>query len=233
MLVGGFRPDLMRPSYPELARYLDKYLGPAKYHFVLSDRSGVALFDVAGANRSMAVRWRVQQGKLTSLFGPPRPWADTLVLTSDVTLKVKLFTVGVQGMVSEFVITNTGHDRGWTVVSQREPKWVLPFITEKILRSPLHRPFEGPGSMLRFSVRDSAGTQTMFSRRARLDVQESTIMRFVGSLASHAVGDLDTRVETEEDRFLRDGFAALQADLRALAPRWREKSPDGESATKP
>jgi hypothetical protein len=58
-------------------------------------------------------------------------------------------------------------------------------------------------------------------------------MRFVGSLAAHAIGELDTRVETEEDRFLHDGFAALGADLRALGPRWREKSPDGESATKP
>jgi hypothetical protein len=232
-LVGGFRPELMRPSYPELARYLDKYLGPAKYHFVLTDRTGDVLFDVTGANRSMALKWRVHQGKLTSLFGPPRPWPDTLVLTSDVTLKVKLFTVGFQSLVSEFVVESSGHDRGWTVVSQHEPKWVLPFITEKLLRSPLHRPFEGQGAMLRFSVRDSAGTQTTFSRRTRLDVQESAIMRFFGSLASHAIGDLDTRVEGEEDRFLRDGFAALHADLRVLAPRWREKSPDGESATKP
>jgi hypothetical protein len=61
------------------------------------------------------------------------------------------------------------------------------------------------------------------SRRTRLDVQESAIMRFMGSLAAHAIGDLDARVEAEEDRFLRDGFAALAADLRSLAPRWREK----------
>ena len=29
-------------------------------------------------------------------------------------------------------------------------------------------------------------------------------------------GDLDTKVEIEEDRFIRDTFTALQADLRAL-----------------
>ena len=39
-------------------------------------------------------------------------------------------------------------------------------------------------------------------------------MRFLGSLVSHAIGDLDAQVEVEEDRFFRDGFAALQADLR-------------------
>ncbi|MGH7620464.1 MAG: hypothetical protein ACREPM_24875 [Gemmatimonadaceae bacterium] len=232
-LVGVFRPELMRGTYPALAQYVDKYLGPAKYHFLLTDRTGAALFDVAGANRSIAVKWRVHQGKLTSLFGPPRPWPDTLVLTSDVTLKVKVFTVGFQGLVSDFIVSNAGHDRGWIVVSQREPKWVLPFITERLIRSPLRRPFEGAGTTLRFEVHDSAGTQTVLSRRARLDVQESSIMRFIGSLAGHALGDLDVRVEGEEDRFLRDGFAALQGDLGVLAGRWREKGPESESATKP
>ena len=61
------------PYVVTAAGYLDKYLGPAKYHFALADRAGVALFDVVGADRSMTIRFRVQQGRLTSLFGPPRP----------------------------------------------------------------------------------------------------------------------------------------------------------------
>ena len=73
-------------------------------------------------------------------------------------------------------------------------------------------------------VRDSTGMQSVFARRTRLDVQESAIMRFVGSLASHAVGDLDEKVEIEEDRFLHDGFTALQADARALGGRWRAEA---------
>ena len=221
VIVGGFHPELMRPAYPLLAGYLDKYLGPAKYHFALADRAGVALFDVVGRDRSLTVRYRLQQGKLTSLAGPPRGWADSLVLTSDISLKVKHFTVGFHGLVTDFVISNSGHDRAWTVSAQREPKWDLPFLTERLIRSPLHRPFEPPGALFRLGVRDSVGTQSVFARRTRLDVEESTIMRFLGSLASHALGDLDTRVEIEEDRFLRDGFVALQADLRGLAPRWR------------
>jgi hypothetical protein len=52
-------------------------------------------------------------------------------------------------------------------------------------------------------------------------VQESAIMRFIGGLASHAMGDLDAKVEADEDRFIRDLFTALQADLKAQAPRWR------------
>jgi len=234
-LTASFRPELMRAWYPALTGYLDKYFGPARFHFVLTDRAGVVLFDVRGANRAISLHWRVQQGHLTSLFGPPKPWADSLVLTADLTLKVKLFTVGVQGLVTDFVISNSGHDRGWTVVARREPKWVLPMLTERLIRTPLRRPFAGDGSSFRLSVRDSAGSQSLVGRHTRLDVQESTIMRFLGSLASHAVGDLDVRVEAEEDRFLRDGFAGLDGDLRSLAPRWPVKagSPEIESATRP
>jgi hypothetical protein len=219
-ITASFRPELMRGSYPALARYLDKYLGPAKYHFLLSDREGVTLIDVTGEKRWMRVRYRVQQGRLVSLYGPPRPWSDSLVLTSDVSLKVKHLTIGFRKLVTDFVISNTGHDRAWTIVAQREPEWDLPLITERLLRAPLHRPFEGAGSLFRLSVRDSVGMQTLVIRRTRLDVQESAIMRFVGALIGHAVGELDERVELEEDRYLRDGFAALQADVRALGRRW-------------
>jgi hypothetical protein len=212
----GFHPELMRPAYPALAGYVDKYLGPAKYHFAISDRSGVALLDVVGRDRAATLKYRVQGGKLTSLFGPPRPWADSLLLTADVSLKVKMFTVGFHGLLTDFVIGNAGNDRGWTIVAQREPKWDLPFVAERLIRSPLRRPFEGAGSMLRLSIRDNAGAQSEFTRHTRLEVQESTIMRFLGGLAAHAVGDIDNTVELDEHRFLRDGFTALQADLHKM-----------------
>jgi hypothetical protein len=41
-------------------------------------------------------------------------------------------------------------------------------------------------------------------------------MRFIGSLASHALGDLDDKVEIDEHRFLRDGLSALEGDLKGL-----------------
>jgi hypothetical protein len=227
VVTGGFHPELMRPSYPALASYLDKYLGPAKYHFALADRSGAPLLDVAGRDRSMTIRYRVSRGQLVNLVGAPRSWPDSLVLTSDVSLKVKVFTVGFHHLVTNFAISNTGHDRSWTVIAQKEPGWDLPLLTERLLRTPLRRPFEGAGSLFRIGVRDSAGMQSVFVRRTRLDVQESAIMRFVGSLASHAVGDLNEKVEVEEDRFLHDGFAALQADTRALGGRWRAEGGGG------
>lgn len=221
VLTGGFHPELMRAAYPNLAAYVDKYLGPAKYRFVLADRSGAALFEAEGRDRSMTIRYRIKQGQLVTLLGAPRPWPDSVMLTSDISLKVKVFTVGFHNLVTDFLISNVGHDRAFTVIAQREPSWDLPMLTERLLRAPLRRPFEGAGSMFRIGVRDSAGIQSVFVRRTRLDVQESAIMRFVGSLASHAVGDLNQKVEIEEDRFLHEGFVALQADARALGIRWR------------
>jgi hypothetical protein len=222
----GFHPETMRPAFPLFASYLDKYLGPAKYQLTLTDLSGSPLFELVGRDRMMTVRYRLQHGRLVSLLGSPHPWPDTLRLNADVSLKVKLFKVGFHKLTTAFVIGSSSHERSWTVVAQREPEWDLPLITERLIRSPLRRPFEGAGSMFRISVRDSAGTQTLFTRHGRLDVQESTIMRFIGSLASRMMGDLDKRVEAEEDRFVRDGFVALQTDLRVVGGRWRSETED-------
>jgi hypothetical protein len=223
----GFHPETMRAAFPAFASYLDKYLGPAKYQLTLTDPAGSPLFEVIGRDRMMNVRYRLQHGRLVSLLGSPRPWPDTLRLNADVALKVKLFTVGFHKLTTDFVIAHSGHESSWTVIAQREPQWDLPLITERLIHSPLRRPFEGAGAMIRVAVRDSAGGQTLFTRHARLDVQESTIMRFFGSLASHMMGDLDKRVEAEEDRFLTDGFRALAADLHVVGRRWR---PETENA---
>lgn len=222
LLTLTFRPDLMKPVYPALSGYLDKYLGPAKYHFAFADKSGTPLFEVVGRDRSMTIRYRLEQGKLTTLAGPPKPWPDTLQLTSDLTLKVRLFTIGFHSLLTDVAIGNEGHDRGFAFTSKNEPKWDLPFITERLIRSPLRHPFEGEGAGFRIAVRDSAGAQSILGRHVRLNVQESAIMRFIGGLASHAMGDLDAKVEADEDRFIRDLFTALQADVRAQAPKWKK-----------
>jgi hypothetical protein len=217
-LTLGFHPETMAPAFPAFASYLDKYLKHAKYHFVVSDRAGAPMFDILGGDRSMTFRYRVQQRRLVSLLGPPRPLTDTLVLRADASLKVKMFTVAFHDLVTEFVVTRTPHERMWTVTGRREPQWDLPLVTERVLRTPLKRPFEGAGALFEIGVRDSGDAQTVIARRTRLAVQESAIMRFIGSLGAHVVGDIDGRVAAEQDRFLREGFAALGADLRTHAP---------------
>jgi hypothetical protein len=225
----AYRSELMRPAYPMLASYLDKYLGPAKSRVVLADRAGTVMFEELGRDRWMSFRYRLRDGKLISLYGAPKPMPDTLQLIADVSLKVKLFTVGFHELNAQFVNYNTSsgnnRDRGWEITAQREPKWDLPMLTERLLRAPLQHPFEGEGVLFRIGVLDddtAPTAQTELSRRSRLDVQESAITHFLGSLVSHALGDLDERVEQDEHRFVHDGFEALQADLRAMGGRGRE-----------
>jgi hypothetical protein len=222
-LTIAFHPERLQPTYPAFSQYLDRYLKPAKYHFVLADRSGATLFDIVGRDRAMTLRYRVARGiGLVSLSGVPRPLADTLQLRADASLKVKLFTVGFHNLATDFVITRTAHERAWSIVAQHEPEWDLPLVTERLIRSSLRRPFEGPGALLKINVRDTAGGQTMIARRVRLDVQESSIMRFLGGLGAHMFGDISDKVELEEYRFLQEGFAALVADVRALGGRARD-----------
>lgn len=219
-LTLGFHPELMRRSFPALADYVDKYLGPAKYRFILSDRAGARLFTMTGQNGEVTFRYRLLRGVPVALTGPPRAWDDSLVLTSDLALRVRIFTIGFRNLVTDFIIADAGHTTSWTVNARREPDWDLPLFTERLLRTPLRQPFAGPGAHMEFFVHDSAGAQTLFGHRIRLDVEESAISRFIGSLAAHAMGDLNSGVEAEEDRFLHEGFAALAADTRDLQSSW-------------
>jgi len=77
-ITAGFRPEAMREVYPALAKYLEKYLGPAKYHFTLADRDGTPLLDAVGRDRLLTVRYRISDGRLAPLTGPVKPWSDTL-----------------------------------------------------------------------------------------------------------------------------------------------------------
>jgi len=139
-------------------------------------------------------------------------------LRVDFTTRMKLFTVGVQNLLMQFVITETPHERAWTMIGRREPDWRLPLVSEHLLRTPLRRPFQGEGVIFHIGVRDSAEAQTLLERRAHLTVQESAILHFLNSLGSRAMSDLADRTEREEEQFLHEVFSALEADVHQLAP---------------
>lgn len=224
-LTIGFHTDPLKQRYPAFGDYVAKYANPARYRFSLADRSGAIWFDVQGADRQFAVHYRAAQGRLVPLYGPPRARPDTLELHVDFTTKLKFFTVGVHNLVADFIITETPHERAWTMIGRREPQWSLPLITERFIRSPLRRPFAGTGVIFHLGIRDSADAQTLLERRAHAEVQESAILRFLNSLGSGAMSDLSDRTEREEEQFLREVFLALQADARALAPSLGTGSP--------
>jgi hypothetical protein len=214
----GIHTDALKARFPAFGDYVAKYANPAHYRVSLSDRSGAIWFDVQGADREFSIHYRAAQGRLVPLYGVSRPRPDTLELHVDFTTKLKLFTVGLHNLVTEFIITDTPHERAWTIVARREPEWKLPLITEHLIRSPLRKPFEGTGVIFHLGVRDSAEAQTLLERRVHATVEESAILRFLNSLGSGAMSDLADRTEREEEQFLREVFVALQADARALAP---------------
>ncbi|HEY7234972.1 MAG TPA: hypothetical protein VH539_12535 [Gemmatimonadaceae bacterium] len=216
-LTIGLHTDALKERLPAFADYIAKYANPAHYRLAVTDRTGTIWFDVEGADRQFSIHYRAGEGRLVPLFGAARQRPDTLELHVDFTTKLKLFTVGLRNLVTDFIITDTPHERAWTFIARREPEWKLPLITVHLIRTPLRRPFEGTGVIFHVGVRDSAESQTLLERRAHATVQESTILRFLNSLGSGAMSDLADRTEREEEQFLRDVFAGLQADARALA----------------
>ncbi|MFL5606744.1 MAG: hypothetical protein ACJ8AD_09890 [Gemmatimonadaceae bacterium] len=212
--------DVLRRRYPSLSEYVHRYLEPSRYRFLLTDRAGVPFLDAAQKDRNLVIRVRTQRGHLVPLVGAPRALPDTLLLQVDLNVKVKIFHVGFHNLVMEFV--NGGGDereRVWTMTAKREPQWDLPFITARLVRGPLRRPFAGEGSMFRIGVRaGEGGSPTLLSRQMRLSVQESGILNFINSLGNTAMDEFGGQVEKEENAWLHDLFVALREDARNGIP---------------
>lgn len=216
-LVSTVHSEVLRRKFPSYADYVRKYVEPARYRVMLSDRAGAVYLDATSKDRVLTVRLRSQHGRLVPLSGPPRPIPDTLVLTMDLKMKVKMFTVGFHELQMEFVSSARGdHERAWTVTAHKEPEWDLPFIAARLLHAPLRRPFMGEGAMYRIGVRDGEGpAPTLLSRSSRLFVQESAILRFLNGLGNTAVDDFGRETERERNLWLRELFLALREDAKA------------------
>lgn len=210
-------PDSLRARYPAFAAYLDKYVTPSRVRLRLTDRAGAQYLDLAMSDGRVAVRLRARGGRLVSLAGTPRPMPDSLRLRVDASAKFMIFRVGFHDLEGDFTVERGQHDRAWMMRFRGEPEWDLPLATERLIRSPLRRPFEGRGTELRLAVRDDIGNQAMSVRQVRTAVRESAIMRWLGGLGATAFGDFAGRSEAEENRFLTELFGALRQDVAAIA----------------
>lgn len=209
-------PDTLRLRYPAFAAYLDKYVMPSRLRLRLADRAGTPFVDVGMRDGRVDVRLRAHRGTLVALAGAPRPLPDSLQLRMDLTTKMMLFRVGFRDLVGDFTIEHGEREHAWMLRLRREPSWDFPLATDRLIKSPLRRPFEGRGSELRLAVRDDLGNQAMSVRQIRTAVRESAIMRWLGGLGSTAFDDFAGRSEAEENRFLMELFGALRQDVAAL-----------------
>lgn len=207
--------DTLARSFPAFGKYIRKYVEPARYHLRLAS-AGADWFDAQAVDRVLTVRFRTAGGELRPLAGGPRTMPDTLTLHVDALAKFGLFTVGVTEMRGEFVHVRTATERAWAMRFTQEPQWHLPLIAERLLRSPLRRPFEGSGVVFRLGFRSGPSGQTLLSRTFDVAVRESAIMRFLGNLGFTAMSDYAGTVEEEENRFIAEAMRAMRADMAGL-----------------
>lgn len=217
-LAAAVTPDSLRAKYPAFAAYVDKYIMPTRARMQLADRQGVPFADITLERGTLRVKLRARDGQLVALIGPPRPRPDTLRARFDLSMKMMLFHVGYTNLAADFIVEKSDHARGWFLRFQREPSWDFPLAVDKLIRSPLRRPFEGRGTELRLTVRDDLGRQAISQRQVRTAVKESAIVRWIGGLGSSAFGDFSGRSEAEENLFLTELFGALREDVTAIAP---------------
>lgn len=200
-------------SHPAFARFVRKYVEPSRWRMRLYDKSG-EWFDVRAAQRAIVVRFRSRRGELQPLVGAARPLPDSLRVDVDALAKFGPWMVGVTGMTGDFVFVSTPTERAWAMRFAKPPEWHLPLIGEALLRSPLRRPFEGSGVVMRLGLRTVSTGATVVDRVVEGTVRESGVMRFLGSLGFTAMSDFAGAVEEEEARFLAEAARALRADVR-------------------
>ncbi len=211
-------PERLRPRYPAFADYMKKYVGPTHYDFHMSSHAGAEYFSARSDGPPVVVRARVRGHDFLPLAGGDRPLPDSLVLSGSFSTKVRFFTIGVRHFTSDFVTGRSAHERAWTLHFGQEPDWQLPFAAAHLLNTPLKRPFQGQGMWYEVAVRDSAGAQTILSRRSHTEVHESSIMRFIGGLISRVLLDQDGAVQQQEFAFFGSVFDAMRTDFAAVLP---------------
>lgn len=203
-------------TFPALGKYVRQYVESARYRFRLSS-GGIDWLDAQGAEKTLTIQFRSLDGQLRPLAGGTRIMPDTVTLTVDAKARFGLFTVGVSALQGEFVFVNDHtRERAWAMRFTREPEWHLPLISERLLRSPLRRPFEGRGVVFRLGFRTGDDGQTLLSRTFDVAVRESAIMRFLGNLGFTAVSDYAGKVEEEENRFIAEAMRAMRTDAAGL-----------------
>jgi hypothetical protein len=211
------KPDGIQSRYPNFARYVRRYAQTARMRWTLTDATGAMYFDGSATHGRLQLRVRTLGGRMIAIAGPTRAMPDSLMLNGDISLTIRRFTIGFHDYHADFTVDRTDHERAWSIASRREPKWELPLATERLLRTPLRRPFKGDGARFRIGVRDSSGAQTVLTRQLHLKVQESAILRFIGRLGAIAVSDYAGRTEAEQLAWFKELFAALVADIRGLS----------------
>ncbi|MGK2936080.1 MAG: hypothetical protein ACSLFE_12675 [Gemmatimonadaceae bacterium] len=205
-------PERLPGAY---ADYLKEYLSDTRMRLIATDARGSRWLEVSLRDKLFTVRLRTRDGRLAPLEGGTRALPDALILRTDLTTKIGLFTVGWSDLVGDFSIIRGANQRGWLFQFRKAPEWRLPLGVHHLIPTPLKRPFAGEGASYQILVYSLPNGQTIVSRRGNVVVQESGILRFFARLSARATGDFYGTTEMDESRFLQDMFAAMRSDVTA------------------
>jgi hypothetical protein len=208
-------PRRIEKTRPNFAKYLEKYVEPARYRIRLHDGGGVTWLDATGSENTFTIGYRIRGGQLVAMVGAPRPIPDSMKISIDFSAKFMIFRVGVSNLVGDFSFVRTDTERGWMTRFRREPDWRFPLAVNHLIRTSLRHPFEGDGMTVRITIRDRVGPQALLSRDAGVAVQESAIVRWLGGLGNSAMSDFAGRAEVEENRYVYEVLTALRQDFVA------------------
>jgi hypothetical protein len=214
-LVTTMHPDrVQQAGFPAFGRYLEKYLGDARYTMSLTNGSGRRWMDATLYRKHFLFQFRVKDGQLLPLDGTSAPFPRQTVLEIDASAKFGMFTVGVKKLRGELTIIESPVERGWLFRFREEPGWDFPLAVDRLIRTSLRRPFADEGSSFRITAVQGSGEtgQTMIARHLTTTVEESTIVRWLGNLGFTAMNDFQ-KVEDEESRFLAELFRAMSVDV--------------------
>lgn len=219
-LHATLHPDRVRQAgFPAFGRFLQKYVGPTRYTLSLGDGTGAHWVDARLHNRTFVFQFRVKDGRMLALDGTPRPFPRHTILAADVATRIGIFGVGVEGLRGELTLLDAPHERGWLFRFREEPDWKFPLAMDRLIRTPLRRPFADEGVAFRVAAvapqpgAPGADDQTVIARHLSVTVEESTIMRWLGGLGFTAMSDFQGEVEQEESRFLAEVFRAMAEDV--------------------
>ena len=206
--IGGFAP--------RYAAFLEKYARPARIALVVADPEGTTWWTLEAADGLWTIRLRVRDGSLVPLEGPAdRRLPGRLRATADLSTRIGRFQVGARRVAADLALTRTPVEKGFSARFLEEPDWRLPFLVETFLDSPLHYPFETPGSEFGLTALEAPGSNLLV-RRYRGRVRETWILRWLGGKVDGAVGDFRRGAEQEADRYHRACLLALRDDLASL-----------------
>ena len=214
----GLRPGHAESYFKSLGPYAKKYWIPLRWHATLQDSLDIPWANVTKRDSSIVLRFRVKSGSLAPIGAKPRPVDDVMRLTVDASAKVGPFRVGVRDLEARTLRVTSPNRIAITLRFFDEPEWQLPPLVARLLRSPLRRPFEGGGSLIRYGVRTetraSGDTASTVWRDMDITVQESAILRFFGRLGGTVLNDFRAGAEKEAEQLWGESLRALAADVK-------------------